>query len=1216
MANPASVEDEFGEWVELFNGETVAVDLHGWRIIDLDDDCFHIAQELFIQPGEYLVLGANGDVALNGGVAVAGVFASSDLKLANGDDELILVTADNVEADRLVWGGTTGLQIKSGASLERASLADGALWSLAQNVWPGSIGDKGSPGQPNQPQSPPTATETVTSTPVVSPELTETPTPTAASVQPGFILFTEVLVDPLAVSDNDGEWFEIYNAGFDVVNLRGWSIEDLGADHHTVATDLLLPPGGYAVLARNPNAATNGGVHADYSYSGLQLANGDDELILRSPNGTEADRIEWGQQRGWSPLVGASMERTSPTSASTWVASTRIWQGSSGDRGSPGQPYVAPEETPVATPSSPATPSPIATTQLSETPIVTLTPAPALVLSELMADPKAVEDDAGEWFEIYNADSQPVNLRGWQVVDLDGDGHTISSDLRVQPGEYVVLGRMADPTANGNVAISYVYSGISLANGGDELILLAPDGQEVDRVIWGTDAGLSVKPGISLERINLSIQAQWVLATAPWPGSWGDWGTPGQAPLPLTQPTVTPVLGDHWAPIDEPSLLLIEEVLYIGSDEEYVVLHNRGNTAISLQGWSLGDAEAPADGEGIYALPADKYVPAFGLYIVARNGVAFRERWGRDPDAEFEENDPAILTLQRRRDLASGTWALNDGGDEVVLLDPLSRVADVIAFGAGAYQTLGVSGALEAERGNSLQRVPGFLYPASLDLRHSFLVGPPRPFEARGIPLAVQHEPPNLGDGLSAVWGSLGALSNFSPGGTVPPHYLLASSSAEGLDFVALADRDQVHANLSSRQSRSPAMLIPAWRWQDSDGAKAIVYLDRIVDANHPDELVAKLGSQGGLVQWVSDENTRGSAVVTFAADDVSAPDRLGVLYDRWTDLGAPLLPAGNTNPPAPGVIAPAPRYTGLAVVNRDVASIRSALAARRGWLTSAPGLWLSMNVEEASGARGWMGGAISASNEIKVHVFYGDRSGEAAGLSLWQDNRLIRQLDWPSPDGHWEFVFPAIPGSYFHAVAMQADGDFAATAPIYVLPDNGGAVLLNEVLPAVWHDHNQDGKLDNDDEFIELYNPTDQPISLVGWQLSDESDDLSTGRRFTFGPGRFLAGRQWLRMWRSESGLNLNNENEQVRLIDPTGTEVDIIVGSSRRARDVRWGVCRMAVTGPAAWPQRPGGPTASSQSRASPIPSIIHQVMEALPLRRWANARGTNCARPRSIR
>jgi len=86
------------------------------------------------------------------------------------------------------------------------------------------------------------------------------------------------MADPEAASDNDGEWFEIYNPGSNPVNLKGWSVVDQGGDSYLFSTDLIVPVNGYVVLARNADVTINGGVPADDEYSGLTLANGEDEL--------------------------------------------------------------------------------------------------------------------------------------------------------------------------------------------------------------------------------------------------------------------------------------------------------------------------------------------------------------------------------------------------------------------------------------------------------------------------------------------------------------------------------------------------------------------------------------------------------------------------------------------------------------------------------------------------------------------------------------------------------------------------------------------------------------------------------------------------------------------------------------------------------------------------------------------------------------------------
>ena len=44
-----------------------------------------------------------------------------------------------------------------------------------------------------------------------------------------------------------------------------------------------------------------------------------------------------------------------------------------------------------------------------------------LVITEVMQNPAAVSDSVGEWFELYNASTAPIDLRGMAVADLGGE---------------------------------------------------------------------------------------------------------------------------------------------------------------------------------------------------------------------------------------------------------------------------------------------------------------------------------------------------------------------------------------------------------------------------------------------------------------------------------------------------------------------------------------------------------------------------------------------------------------------------------------------------------------------------------------------------------------------------------------------------------------------------------------------------------------------------
>lgn len=762
-----------------------------------------------------------------------------------------------------------------------------------------------------------------------------------------------------------------------------------------------------------------------------------------------------------------------------------------------------------------------------------------------MSDPRAVNDTVGEWLELYNAGNNDVNLRGWTLTDLGSDRHTIDQDVVIQPGQYLVLARSGDTASNGGVIASYTYAGLSLANSADELMLFAPDGSEVDRVVWGMEGGVAVQSGASTARVGVHVDAPWAISTAPWTGSTGDLGSPGfayQLPFPtatgtVLAPTSTPT-GDLWPRATGPSPLLIDEVSYSGSDDEFVVLINGSDQPLDLTGWAIGDEEAPGAGEGFYALPEAHLLAPSGRFIIAREGATFRQLWGRPADAEFGTEDPLTPNLMRRRELASGEWALNNSGDEIVLLNPNGEVADVVVYGSGLYHALGVQGELRPPSGYTLQRVPDARYPTVTDQRHRFLYAPPAPFASITIPTVAGQTTATLADDLFAVWGSLGAQSTFSADGAVPPHYLLAAAGAEGLDFLAIADPTYVQPWWTPPS----VTTLPAWRWTDGDEHEAVVYSTQSQGTTDVGALLAYLHTTNAFAQWQAATAPLDAAIPALNADTLTVPDSLTGLVKRWRAIGAPLLPAGNSNPSLPSAVYTAPRYTGLAVSAKDSGAIQEALVHRRGWLTNHPGLALAMRILAIDGQSEWMGTTIGSQNAVTVQITYSDRDGDLAALALWQDNQPLRQLDLPAGNSTWTLTIPALPDTFLYAVATQADGDFALTAPVYVLPANDGRVLLNEALPAPWGDHNGDGEVNTDDEFVELYNPSDSPLSLAGWQLIDAAADAGHGRAVTLKAKHVINAHSWLALFRNETYLSLNNENESIRLLNSDGEEMDRI--------------------------------------------------------------------------
>jgi len=323
------------------------------------------------------------------------------------------------------------------------------------------------------------------------------------------LVINEIMQNPSAVGDSDGEWFEIYNPTGAAVDINDWTIRDDGIDNHLIDNGgpLLVPAGGYVVLGNNADSGTNGGVTVDYSYGGgFFLSNGADELILEDGGLTEVDRVEWDGGPTFPDPTGASMSLRDPALdnnvGANWCESVTPF--GDGDLGTPGSANVCP--------------------------VV----VPPLVINEIMQNPSAVLDDAGEWFEIYNPTGTAVDIDGWTIRDDGIDNHLIDNGgpLTVPAGGYVVLGNNVDSGTNGGVTVDYSYGGgFFLSNGADELILEDGGLNEVDRVEWDGGPAFPDPNGASMSLINPALDnnvgANWCEASTPYGD--GDLGTPGGA---------------------------------------------------------------------------------------------------------------------------------------------------------------------------------------------------------------------------------------------------------------------------------------------------------------------------------------------------------------------------------------------------------------------------------------------------------------------------------------------------------------------------------------------------------------------------------------------------------------------------------------------------------------------------------------------------------------
>ena len=176
-----------------------------------------------------------------------------------------------------------------------------------------------------------------------------------------------------------------------------------------------------------------------------------------------------------------------------------------------------------------------------------------LIISEIHKNPCVLGDDAngdgnpdctlddenGEWFEIYNNTSESQNLNGLIVSDNSSEPETfvVNEDIIVPAQGYAVFGTNADTATNGGYTADFAYTGgeggFKLSNADDEIILSNANGviDQVyyeDKPVFPDDKGysLTLNPD-TLDATQNDDGANWCNAVASFGD--GDFGTPGEA---------------------------------------------------------------------------------------------------------------------------------------------------------------------------------------------------------------------------------------------------------------------------------------------------------------------------------------------------------------------------------------------------------------------------------------------------------------------------------------------------------------------------------------------------------------------------------------------------------------------------------------------------------------------------------------------------------------
>ena len=511
------------EWIEIYNSTKKEVDLKGLTLVaakpDGSREKTHTIAEGKIKPANYFVLGDSVEKPLPSHIDYS---YGDGLGALGNESGLIAIRCGTVKIDEVKY--TT--PAKSGASrLLSGSIPvpDSAVNDLEENFCDATIeyapGLFGSPGTPNEACA------------TVAPEgtcinLIGEAVPIARP-RPGELVITEFLANPKApIEDTNGEWFEIYALA--PVDLNELVVSNGGTRNHVIksANCLRLEAGQYAVLARKSEPEINGGIANVLTAVSISLANNGGVIILTSGE-TEIDRVAYATSKDGvaAQLDPQKLTALDNDNASNFCDAVDPY-GTGDNLGTPG----------AANKPCPLPPDPNKCNENGGSRLIDPSAVGDLVITEFMADPKAVLDNQGEYVELFV--KRNLDLNGVEIKNEGTGRFTLESAdcLPVLANSHIVFVKNTDPTVNGGIADAYSVLGLNLSNTGAHKIIVQRGEVLIDEISYdGSSDGKSTQLDIAKYDATLNDEAgSFCVSTTQYgldctaEGAVCDWGTPGQ----------------------------------------------------------------------------------------------------------------------------------------------------------------------------------------------------------------------------------------------------------------------------------------------------------------------------------------------------------------------------------------------------------------------------------------------------------------------------------------------------------------------------------------------------------------------------------------------------------------------------------------------------------------------------------------------------------------
>ena len=586
----------------------------------------------------------------------------------------------------------------------------------------------------------------------------------AAQAQTSPLIINEFLADPAADTAGDAngdgtrdaqadEFVELLNVSRDTLDLTGWRLGDDERVNFSFPSGYRLPPLHFVTVFGGGDVSNVPGYDADPLKTrvfapgdsvGNGLANGGETIVLLSADGSSDTYLNYGSRlNADAPTTGDAAGVTFEVGVNVSVAANEdvaVTRSPDGDTYA-AAPFVQ-HSSVRATLFSPGT--------TLDGDLVAQRPSapPTIVFNEVLADPATdvtlgdanrdgVRSSSGDEFvELANVTDAAIDLSGWTLGDDEANVTFTFPDGYLLPARSLVAifgggdvsnvpGYNADPLQTRAFVVDSLHLGIGngLANGGDIILLLSPDGSYDTYFAYGslTNTGGPSEgkypEGTTFEvEVNTAANAGGDNSITRFPDGNVNDADPFVQHLTVSDNPWSPattINGGSTLPAPQPPItVVINEVLadattdangdgtVDASQDQFIELVNASDTTpVDLSGFAVGDASSTTfTFPSGYTLAPNAFVAVFG-----GGDVSNVPGYNADP-------------LQTRAFAASGT--LGDGltaaGDVAVLLSPDGAYDAYVAFGseAGAGDPSGTtwefpqSTQASATEGSSITRDP------------------------------------------------------------------------------------------------------------------------------------------------------------------------------------------------------------------------------------------------------------------------------------------------------------------------------------------------------------------------------------------------------------------------------------------------------------------------------------------------------------------------------